>query len=185
MNQEEQIKQSAAMFGKILNIDDVTATVELHKENMVVPNLLNMHVIFENADGTKILGEVKTVDYENAHINLLGQFTADRFIAGTIIKPTLDAKMRIISKEEMDIIFGHNEASSLYLGKSAVYDGQDVYFDINDMFSNHMAIFGNTGSGKSCSVARIIQNVFMNKNFLTFNANLFFFDAYGEYKNAY
>ena len=38
MNQEEQINQSAAMFGKILNIDDVTATVELHKENMVVPN---------------------------------------------------------------------------------------------------------------------------------------------------
>jgi hypothetical protein len=185
MNQEEQIRQSANMFGKILNIDDVTATVELHKENMVVPNLLNMHVIFENADGTKILGEVKSVDFENAHINLLGQFTTDRFIAGTIIKPTLDAKMRIISKEEMEIIFGHNEASSLYLGKSAVYDGQDVYFDINDMFSNHMAIFGNTGSGKSCSVARIIQNVFLNKNFLTFNANLFFFDAYGEYKNAF
>ena len=185
MNQEEQIKQSANMFGKILNIDDVTATVELHKENMVVPNLLNMHVIFENADGTKILGEVKTVDYENAHINLLGQFVGDRFIAGTIIKPTLDAKMRIISKQEMEIIFGHNEAGSLYLGKSAVYDGQDVYFDINDMFSNHMAIFGNTGSGKSCSVARIIQNVFLNKNFLTFNANLFFFDAYGEYKNAF
>lgn len=185
MNQEEQINQSAAMFGKILNIDDVTATVELHKENMVVPNLLNMHVIFENADGTKILGEVKTVDYENAHINLLGQFVGERFIAGTIIKPTLDAKMRIISKQEMEIIFGHNEAGSLYLGKSAVYDGQDVFFDINDMFSNHMAIFGNTGSGKSCSVARIIQNVFLNKNFLTFNANLFFFDAYGEYKNAF
>ena len=83
MNQEEQIKQSAAMFGKILKIDDVTATVEINKENMVVPNLLNMHVIFENADGTKILGEVKSVDSENAYINLLGQFTTEKFIKKT------------------------------------------------------------------------------------------------------
>ena len=41
------------MFGKILNIDDVTAHVEIHKENMVVPNLMNMHVVFES-DGNKI-----------------------------------------------------------------------------------------------------------------------------------
>nr|HQC83932.1 DUF87 domain-containing protein [Bacilli bacterium] len=78
-----------------------------------------------------------------------------------------------------------NTPGALYMGKSAVYPGKNVFVDINDMFSNHMAIFGNTGSGKSCSVARIVQNIFLNKNFLSFNANLFFFDAYGEYKNAF
>ena len=53
------------------------------------------------------------------------------------------------------------------------------------MFSNHMTIFGNSGSGKSCSVSRIIQNIFLNKNFLSYNANIFIFDAYGEYKTAF
>lgn len=179
---EEQKK----MFGKIKNINDVTAIVEIHKENMVVPNLMNLHVVFETKDGKKILGEVKTLDGDDAHINLLGQFVeGGRFIAGTIIKPTLDSSIRIIKPEEMDIVFGKDDPGSIYLGKSAVYPGKDVYIDINDMFSNHMAIFGNTGSGKSCSVARIVQNIFLNKNFLPFNANLFFFDAYGEYKNAF
>ena len=174
------------MFGKIKNINDVTAIVEIHKENMVVPNLMNLHVVFETKDGKKILGEVKTLDGDDAHINLLGQFVeGGRFIAGTIIKPTLDSSIRIIKPEEMDIVFGKDDPGSIYLGKSAVYPGKDVYIDINDMFSNHMAIFGNTGSGKSCSVARIVQNIFLNKNFLPFNANLFFFDAYGEYKNAF
>lgn len=172
------------MFGKIKYIDDITTVVEINKENMVVPNLMNMHVVFETGD-SKLLGEVKKADETTVHIDLLGQFSEGRFIAGTIKKPTLDSKIRIIEDEELNIILGSNQKGSLYLGKSAIYNGKDVYVDINDLFSNHFAIFGNTGSGKSCSVARIVQNIFLNKNFLTFNANLFIFDAYGEYKNAF
>lgn len=171
------------MFGKIRYIDDVTVVVEINKENMVVPNLMNMHVVFEN-DEAKLLGEVKKADEETVRIDLLGQFVGDRFIAGTIKKPTLDSKTRIINDDELKIILGTNNEDNVYLGKSAIYN-QDVFMNINDMFSNHLAIFGNTGSGKSCSVARIVQNIFQNKNFLTFNANLFVFDAYGEYKTAF
>lgn len=172
------------MFGKIKYIDDITAVVEIHKENMVVPNLMNLHVVFETAE-QKLLGEVKKADEETVHIDLMGQFVGDRFIAGTIKKPTLDSAIRVINDEELNIILGSNKTGNLYLGKSAIYSGKDVFVDINDIFSNHLSIFGNTGSGKSCSVARIVQNIFLNKNFLSFNANLFIFDAYGEYKTAF
>ena len=172
------------MFGKIKYIDDITAIVEINKENMIVPNLMNLHVIFESGED-KLLGEVKKADEETVHIDLMGQFVGDRFIAGTIKKPTLDSKIRIINDAELNIILGSSQPGNLYIGKSAIYNGKDVYVDINDMFSNHLSIFGNTGSGKSCSVARIVQNIFLNKQFLTFNANLFVFDAYGEYKSAF
>ncbi len=172
------------MFGKIKNIDDITAIVEIHKENMIVPNLMNLHVVFETAE-QKLLGEVKKVDELTAHIDLMGQFLDGRFIAGTIKKPTLYSQVRVINDEELNIILGSNQKGNMYLGKSAIYNGKDVFVDINDLFSNHLSIFGNTGSGKSCSVARIIQNIFLNKNFLSFNANLFIFDAYGEYKTAF
>ena len=172
------------MFGKIKYIDDITAVVEIHKENMVVPNLMNLHVIFETKE-QKLLGEVKKADEDTVHIDLMGQFVGERFIAGTIKKPTLDSNIRIINDDELNIILGSNKQGNLYLCKSAIYNGKDVFVDINDMFSNHLSIFGNTGSGKSCSVARIVQNVFLNKNFLSFNANLFIFDAYGEYKTAF
>ncbi len=172
------------MFGKIKYIDDITAVVEIHKENMVVPNLMNLHVVFETAE-QKLLGEVKKADEETVHIDLMGQFVGERFIAGTIKKPTLDSAIRVINDEELNVILGSNKQGNLYLGKSAIYNGKDVYVDINDIFSNHLSIFGNTGSGKSCSVARIVQNIFLNKNFLSFNANLFIFDAYGEYKTAF
>ncbi len=172
------------MFGKIRYIDDITAVVEINKENMVVPNLMNLHVIFET-DDLKLLGEVKKVDEETVHIDLMGQFVGERFIAGTIKKPTLDSKVRIINDDELDILLGKDDAKSIYLGHSAIYPNKNVYIDINQFFSNHASIFGNTGSGKSCSVARIVQNIFLNKQFLAYNANLFIFDAYGEYKNAF
>lgn len=172
------------MFGKIKNINDSTAAVLINKEGGVLPNLMNLHVVFEDNMG-KILGEVREVDEDTVYIDLKGEFVGDRFIAGTIKKPTLTSAIRVITNQELDIIMGTNDVESIYVGKSPIYQDRNIYAKINDIFSNHLAIFGNSGSGKSCSVSRIVQNVFLNKNFLTYNANIFMFDAYGEYKNAF
>ena len=172
------------MFGKIKYISDNTAVVEINKDGNLVSNLMNLHVVFES-NGDKLLGEVKNVDENSVKIELLGEFAGTRFIAGTIKKPTLTSTLRVINEEELDIILGKADENSLYIGKSPIYKDRSIYANINDLFSNHLAIFGNSGSGKSCSVSRIVQNIFLNQNFLAQNANLFIFDAYGEYKNAF
>lgn len=172
------------MFGKIKYISDNTAVVEINKDGNLVSNLMNLHVVFES-NGDKLLGEVKNVDENSVKIELLGEFAGTRFIAGTIKKPTLTSTLRVINEEELDIIMGKADENSLYIGKSPIYKDRRIYANINDLFSNHLAIFGNSGSGKSCSVSRIVQNIFLNQNFLAQNANLFIFDAYGEYKNAF
>lgn len=172
------------MFGKIRYISDNNAVVELNKDGKVISNLMNLHVVFES-ENAKLLGEVKNIDEDTVRIELLGEFVGDRFIAGTIKKPSLNSLLRVINDDELNIIMGSSNNDSLYIGKSPLYENRSIYANINDLFSNHFAIFGNSGSGKSCSVSRIIQNIFLNPNFLSFNANLFIFDAYGEYKNAF
>lgn len=172
------------MFGRIINITDSTVEIEINKNSEVIPNLMNLHVVFEDTD-TKLLGEVRTVLDSTIHVDLKGQFIGEKFIQGTIKKPSLTSTIRLINDEELNIIFGTDNENNIYIGKSPIYPNKNIYASINDLFSNHLSIFGNSGSGKSCSVSRIIQNVFLNKNFLTYNANLFFFDAYGEYKNAF
>ena len=172
------------MFGKIKYISDNAAVVEINKDGNLDSNLMNLHVVFES-NGDKLLGEVKNVDENSVKIELLGEFAGTRFIAGTIKKPTLTSTLRVINEEELDIIMGKADENSLYIGKSPIYKDRSIYANINDLFSNHLAIFGNSGSGKSCSVSRIVQNIFLNQNFLAQNANLFIFDAYGEYKNAF
>ena len=172
------------MFGKILNITDKTIEIEINTNIDVIPNLMNLHVVFES-ENTKLLGEVRNVLEGRIHVDLKGQFIGDKFIQGTIKKPSLNSTIRLINDEELNVILGSDNINNIYIGKSPIYPDKNIYANINDLFSNHLAIFGNSGSGKSCSVSRIIQNIFLNKNFLTYNANLFFFDAYGEYKNAF
>ena len=182
--EELSINNSSNIFGNILNISDVNVEIELNKSIGEIPNLMNMHIIFID-DNIKYLGEVRTILNDTIIVDLKGQFVGDRFILGTIKKPSLNSKIRLIDSNELNVILGSDNESNIYIGKSPIYPDKNIYVNINDMFSNHLSILGNSGSGKSCSVSRIIQNIFLNKNFLSYNANLFFFDAYGEYKNAF
>lgn len=172
------------MFGKIKYISDNKAFVELVKEGNVLPNLMNLQVVFES-DGKRILGEVKDITEDEIRIRFLGEFEDNKYIPGVIRKPALNSSIRVINEDELNIIVGKNDVASFLIGKSPLYDNFPIHVDLNTFFSNHMAIFGNSGSGKSWGVARLIQNIFSNPSILYYNANLIFFDAYGEYKNAF
>lgn len=75
--------------------------------------------------------------------------------------------------------------NSIKLGKSFIYPDYDIKLDVGNFFSNHFAILGNSGSGKSYSVAKILQSVFYQCKSLPFYSNIFLFDAYGEYQRAF
>lgn len=172
------------MFGKIVYISDTIAHIAIPAGTPVATNLMNMHVIFED-EKKKILGEVEDISEDIIKVHFLGEIVNGKFLGGVIRKPTLSANIRIISKEELGLIVGQNTPGSMLLGTTPLYDNFPVYVDVNDLFSNHMAIFGNTGSGKSCGVARLLQNVFRNPNLPPYRSNFFIFDAYGEYHNAF
>ena len=171
------------MFGKILYISDTEAHVEIPKDGSLSTNIMNMHVIFED-EKKKILGEVEDISSEIIKIRFLGEIVNNKFVGGVIRKPTFNSNLRLINQEEVALILGDDTASSFIIGESPLYDSHPISVDINDLFSSHMAIFGNSGSGKSCGVARLLQNVFQNPKLLPFRSNFFIFDAYGEYHNA-
>ncbi len=172
------------MFGRIVYISDNLAHISIAEGTPVNTNLINMHVVFED-DTKKILGEVQDVGDEIIKVRFLGEIADNKFIGGVIRKPMLSANIRIINKEELALLVGKSDKDSLYLGCSPLYDNFPIYVDINEIFSNHTAFFGNSGSGKSYGVARILQNVFLNEKVIPFKSNFFIFDAYGEYHNAF
>ncbi|MCI8671720.1 MAG: ATP-binding protein [Bacilli bacterium] len=172
------------IFGKILYISDNIAHVENVSKGTITADLMNIHVIFEEND-QRILGEVIELNDNEIKIRFLGEYMGKRYVNGVIRKPLLSSKIRVINGEELVELVGALSEKSFVLGSSATYKGFQICPDINSLFSNHLAIFGNSGSGKSCGVSRIIQNIFSNPKMTTYNANMFFFDAYGEYKNAF
>ena len=172
------------MFGKIVYIGDSEAHVENLQKEASEADLMNMNVIFEE-NNQRILGEVFELGNEVIKIRFLGEYINGRYVNGVLRKPMLTSKIRMINSEELMELVGSYDASSFILGESAIYKGFNICPNINSLFSNHLAIFGNSGSGKSCGVARIVQNIFNNKYTIQYNANLFIFDSFGEYKNAF
>ena len=172
------------MFEKIIYINDEGASIKVKEGAQLVTNLMNLHVIFED-DKKKILGEIDDISEDTVKARFLGEFQNNRFVGGVIRKPNLNATVRIITPEEMNLIVGQKTQSNMLLGSSPLYDNCDIRVDINNLFSNHMAIMGNSGSGKSCGVARLLQNVFLDPSFIPYRANFFIFDSSGEYRNAF
>ena len=172
------------MLGKVLTITKNSAIVSVNKETISgIKDLINLHVVFEDSD-KKILGEVDSIEQDTIKVSFLGELTDNDFIGGLIKKPSLDANVRIINQEELKILTGE-ENRSIRLGVSPLYNEFPLNVSIDELFSNHTAIFGNTGSGKTYGICRIIQNIFPNSQIIPYNANIFIFDSYGEYMNAF
>ena len=173
-------------IGKIIDISGSMVDVQIDPSILNAGNLMNIHTIFEDGKN-KLVGEIVAVSSTALKIGIVGEIEGDRFIPGISLKPSFNSTIRIISEEELKLILGEQETtdSSIALGISSVYQGYKINIDVNSFFSNHFSILGNTGSGKSCTFSRIIQNIFTTSKYLPVNANIFIFDAYGEYKHAF
>ena len=175
------------MLGKILGIDENQVLLKINLDLEKYPSLIGNHVIMEDTQ-KRCVGEITDIKEGIAYINLLGEIKNNKFVYGVITKPSFGAVTKVISKERIPLIISadhYEEDKHLTLGKSAIYEDVDINVDINNFFANHFAIFGSTGSGKSCSVARIFQNLFEKDNSIPYKASIFIFDAYGEYHQAF
>ena len=175
------------MIGKVIDIIDDIVEIKLAIDVSNQSNLVNVHVVFEEAN-QKIVGEIISMSLEKMKIRILGEIIEDNFLPGTDKKPSFKAKVRIVVMSELELILGKQSITDndqINLGYSTVYNNYKINVGINNFFSSHFAILGNSGSGKSFTVSRLIQNIFTSNNYLPVSANIFIFDAYGEYKNAF
>lgn len=176
------------MLGTIVSIVGNTITIKLSIDMTNQVNLVGIHVIFEDTNDTKIVGEIVDVDQTSAKVSIVGEVLPTGFLPGFSAKPSFRAKPRLIKSDELELIFGKQQItdhSQIYFGLSTVYRNYRINVNTNQFFSNHFAILGNTGSGKSFTVSRLLQNIFSNPKNAPESANIFIFDAYGEYINAF
>lgn len=174
-------------LGKIVDINGNYVQIEINFNVAQYGSLMNVHIVFDDGN-RKIVGEVLKVTIKDLTVGIVGEIIGDTFVPGIGIKPSFASNVRVINRDELTLVLGPQEvvdSDHVYLGKSSIYNGYKINVNVNEFFSNHFAILGNTGSGKSCTFARIIQNIFKGSKYLPVNASIFVFDAYGEYRNAF
>lgn len=176
------------MIGTIIGIEENEILLHLTIDMSKAQNLVNLYVTMTDPEKC-IVGEITNIKDGIAYINMLGEMSDDKFVFGVVRKPSFSAKVELITDENQIVkiigIEDYKENEHMYIGESTIYPGIEVGFKVNDFFANHFAIFGSTGSGKSCSVARIFQNLFEKTKSIPYKASIFIFDAYGEYRTAF
>lgn len=172
------------MLGKIIAINDNIVSVQLQVNVYDYDGLIGKNVIFKDTSFTNI-GEVIAIGNGIMQVSLVGEIKNGRFLYGDISKPSFRAECHMIDNATLDIILNNDASNNIKLGKSFIYPNYDIKLDVGNFFSNHFAILGNSGSGKSYSVAKILQGIFYQCKSLPFYSNIFLFDAYGEYQRAF
>lgn len=175
------------MIGKIEEIENSTVTITLDIDITEQPNLVGLHIVFDDESGRLIIAEIANVNKKIMIANIVGEIVDGNFIPGSGAKPSFKCKVRLIEMKELELLLGNQNTAfgQTNFGTSNVYEGYKINVGINDFFNTHFSILGNSGSGKSCAVASLFQKLFTSSPTPPINSHLFFFDAYGEYTNAF
>jgi DNA helicase HerA-like ATPase len=121
-------------------------------------------------------------------IQLLGTVRNDKFTRGVSEYPTLGDPVRLGVDEDFELIFGcfdelaggASARKSFPMGRFAVDTDFEVRVLGKDFFAKHVAVMGNSGSGKSVTTAKIIHEALQLPE-----TQIIMFDMHGEYLTAF
>ena len=203
---EDIQKYLSQEIGIVQNVDTKKVSVSVDKEEILNKLKINDIVVLSgnNAD-EKLIGIVtqvtkKRVDidddeteeqeysYNFCNITLVGTFykklsstKQNIFKRAVNTYPEINSKVYLSDGEALSIIMnslenGISSKKRLIIGKYASNKAVEAILDGNRFFQRHATIVGSTGSGKSFTVANILEKA----NELE-HANLIVFDLHGEY----
>jgi hypothetical protein len=154
----------------------------------------DLNVPFSNPT-EQILSKIQTGKY--LEVLPIGTIKDNQFDFGVSVYPTLYSDVLYIKEQELDTIFKTNSSkkpiegtdkyryTSLPIGKSIIFPDYEVKIDIDKFFGSHSAVLGNTGSGKSCTIASMLQTLYKLENNSATGSTFIFFDVNGEYRQAF
>src|SRR5690554_6028093 len=193
------------LIGKVQSVDTGNISIKVIKEELLNSVQINQIVqIRSTKTGEKIIGLISKImrkaiadkiagndepDYivENVvRINLVGTLIEKIGIENNVFKrtlntvPSINADCFLLQGSELSNfmnIISSNTENPLTIGKYTISEESNANLDGNKFFQRHAVIVGGTGSGKSWTVANILEKATKLKSI-----NCLLFDLHGEYK---
>lgn len=133
----------------------------------------------------QIVGVINRV-YQATELNremeaqMIGSVSDGRFQKGIVVYPSLGGDVHMPDEEGVRSVFASFSQYGFAVGDISGYAGERQYVDPNKFFGKHIAILGSSGSGKSTTVASILQKVQMFEN-----THVIILDIHNEYSAAF
>lgn len=124
-----------------------------------------------------------SVDLPNRILTLVPFGTINEnnvFEKGSDVLPTINNYVYAVSSKTIDTIYSNFSEGNFNLGKLSLMPQQDALINLDSFLSRHGAILGQTGSGKSWTVASFLQKIANLEQ-----STVVLLDLHGEYKNAF
>lgn len=102
------------------------------------------------------------------------------FEKGSDVLPTINNYVYAVSSKTINTIYSNFSEGNFNLGKLSLMPQQDALINLDSFLSRHGAILGQTGSGKSWTVASFLQKIANLEQ-----STVVLLDLHGEYKNAF
>ncbi|MEE9272615.1 MAG: DUF87 domain-containing protein [Robiginitomaculum sp.] len=194
-----QIK--AVEVGRILSVGSSQVSVNLNK-SIISSNRLHLaqigtvlKIITHNSIVVAMVSslEIGGLDNEQMHdgciakLSIMGEITTNtstrqtKFFRGVRSFPVLNQPVMTMLQNELNFIFSTGDEPSIEIGKLQQDNNICVRVRTNDLLSKHFAIIGSTGSGKSCTVALVLQAILDESP----NAHVVLFDPHNEYSHSF
>ncbi len=122
-----------------------------------------------------------------ANLNILGEITTNpttketKFFRGVRSFPVLNEAIYNMSPDDLRLIFNKENAPCIEVGRLQQDNSIVAKVRTNDLLSKHFAIIGSTGSGKSCTVALVLQAILKENSM----AHIVLFDPHNEYSKSF
>lgn len=122
-------------------------------------------------------------------VKMLGYFSGDKYRKGIKELPLIGNECILLDAEEYQKIhsFAQEGECTIHLGALMTDELISIDVSVDRLFASHTGIFGNTGSGKSHTLATLYKNLFQkfgDQKAFQENARFILFDFNGEYANA-
>mgnify|MGYP001775594842 FL=1 len=158
--------------------------VSAPKINSFVKTKVGLDTIICQVNGEyNVEKEDKATDY---YIDLTVKVYIDhgKFIQGLRMLPIVSSNLSLLNNDDYAIIYDFDKDHSFFIGKDLFEINKDIYLNFNNLMPTHIGIFGNTGSGKSNTLANIYSHYIKELNgYVSSNAKVLLFDLNNEYGN--
>ena len=198
------MSETIDVIGKVQSVDTGNVTIIVEKEELLNSVQINQIVTIDSTKVneqiigliTKIMRKASTDKIDEGDVEIPIENVIKVVLVGTFIErsgteknifkrtlntvPSINAECHLLQDEKLSKfmnIISSNSPNPLTIGKYTISEGSNANLDGNKFFQRHAVIVGGTGSGKSWTVANVLEKASKLESI-----NCIVFDLHGEYE---